>query len=320
MKKKIVYIAGYGRSGSTLLDIILGSHPEATNLGEVGNLFDLFCDKTSFCSCGTKYEKCDQWSEVLKRSFPDVSRNTLQYYKKVQHTIEKWTNLHRLLMPNSQVKERRIYTKFIGELLSGICNTLGNGILIDSTKNSYPFAWRALALYRLCGLDVRLIHLVRDGRGVINSKIKGNNKKMKIGLHGKEPFSAYRGLIGWILSNLFVIITRMFLPKGCYHLVRYEDLILNPDNELNKMGQFLHLDFSEVIERIQDGKVFNVGHLVAGNRITEKKTISIETRSVKDVRLAPHIKFLYYLLGWPIIAYLGIVSHRLNNMPSEFRR
>ena len=36
----IIYIAGYGRSGSTVLDIMLGDHPRIFSGGELTYLFD----------------------------------------------------------------------------------------------------------------------------------------------------------------------------------------------------------------------------------------------------------------------------------------
>ena len=35
----IIYIAGIGHSGSTLLDVLLGSHPDICGVGEIGRLF-----------------------------------------------------------------------------------------------------------------------------------------------------------------------------------------------------------------------------------------------------------------------------------------
>ena len=35
MLEKIIYVAGYGRSGSTLLDMMLASHPAVFGAGEM---------------------------------------------------------------------------------------------------------------------------------------------------------------------------------------------------------------------------------------------------------------------------------------------
>ena len=34
----VMHITGVGRSGSTILDIVLGTHPQIQSVGEVGNL------------------------------------------------------------------------------------------------------------------------------------------------------------------------------------------------------------------------------------------------------------------------------------------
>ncbi|NES02117.1 MAG: sulfotransferase [Okeania sp. SIO2F4] len=36
--KKVIFIFGIGRSGSTLLDLMLGSHPQTFSLGEISKL------------------------------------------------------------------------------------------------------------------------------------------------------------------------------------------------------------------------------------------------------------------------------------------
>ena len=57
---KVLYIAGNGHSGSTLLDIVIGSNPSIFSAGELG-----FITRPSiweeFCSCGTKISECTLW-------------------------------------------------------------------------------------------------------------------------------------------------------------------------------------------------------------------------------------------------------------------
>ena len=39
MSPTVLYIAGYGRSGSTVLDMLLGTHPRIIGGGELTHLF-----------------------------------------------------------------------------------------------------------------------------------------------------------------------------------------------------------------------------------------------------------------------------------------
>ncbi|HJP60639.1 MAG TPA: hypothetical protein VJ865_11585, partial [Gemmatimonadaceae bacterium] len=60
----VIYIAGAGRSGSTILDTALGVLPRTESLGEVSNLFD--ASKTGgMCSCGERLTDCCLWGGVL---------------------------------------------------------------------------------------------------------------------------------------------------------------------------------------------------------------------------------------------------------------
>ena len=55
MKKKIIYIAGYGRSGSSILALILGQHKNIISLGEIGVIFSALKHKR-ICTCGQKLD------------------------------------------------------------------------------------------------------------------------------------------------------------------------------------------------------------------------------------------------------------------------
>jgi len=311
VQKMIVYLSGYGRSGSTLLDIILGSSHNAVSAGEVGNLLELYLDPGGRCSCDKKLNECTVWSEVVERAFPGSSPEVLRFYNRIQQRVEKWTNLHLLLLPKRQISLKCTYAMFMRRLWTSVFAVSGKSVIVDSSKSAYRFAWRALALHRLCKFDVRVIHLVRDGRGVMQSKIRGNDRKLRAGVPAKERFAAYRGLAGWVIANCISIITRFLLPTGLYQLVRYEDLVSKPEVELKKLGHFLQLDLSDHIRRIKADELFSVGHLVAGNRLATQNKVGIQSDSGASANLATHLKVIYYLFGWPILAYLWIV--RLSN-------
>ncbi len=68
-KNTIIYIAGLGHSGSTILDLILGCHSDIVGLGEIMPFIrrkDRTPDLNSTCSCGKKGYDCYFWSEVEK--------------------------------------------------------------------------------------------------------------------------------------------------------------------------------------------------------------------------------------------------------------
>lgn len=73
---RVVYVCGYGRSGSTLLGRVLAFEQQAVAIGEATHIGSSRFLSTSQCSCGRKYPTCDYWADVHRRlevSTPDTT-------------------------------------------------------------------------------------------------------------------------------------------------------------------------------------------------------------------------------------------------------
>ena len=223
MKKTIIYIAGYGRSGSTLLDVILGSHASVRGTGELANIFDSIDDPTSTCSCGESLCNCPIWGRVTEHLLSGKHAEQAKMDGALQKSGEGWTNIS-ILFDGRRKKKYGRYRTLITNLFDHIFKISGKAFIVDSSKNAYTSSWRPLALKKICGYDIKIIHLIRNGKGVMKSKMKGDNTDMRKGVYRKKPFAAYEGLVGWIVANLVVIITRVFLPSNTYYLLEYEKM------------------------------------------------------------------------------------------------
>ncbi len=62
-KLKVIAISGTGRTGSTLLSLLLSQHPEVFNLGQMRHLPRSFADNAP-CSCLQTLQSCAVYSEV----------------------------------------------------------------------------------------------------------------------------------------------------------------------------------------------------------------------------------------------------------------
>ena len=141
--KKIIYIAGLGHSGSTILDPALGCHPHIVGLGEIYAVFnkdnpDALFEKST-CSCGKKGMNCDFWKD-------------LQTISSSNETTEE--------------KYRQLITVFSEKYGDEI-------ILTDSSKNSYPYLQFLKKEY-----DLRIIYLTRDYRSWVYSRFARTRKPM----------------------------------------------------------------------------------------------------------------------------------------------
>lgn len=73
---KVVFIAGVDLSGSTVVDLAIGSLPGYVGLGEIDNVLDSHKRNTiesqggnvekSLCTCGKSAERCSVWGPTLK--------------------------------------------------------------------------------------------------------------------------------------------------------------------------------------------------------------------------------------------------------------
>ncbi len=128
MGSKIIYIAGLGHSGSTILDMSLGTLPGVIGLGELKTLMDDHTREkhyTSICSCGKKATECMIWKEV-----PVLLEGKQNDPEKIEAILD-------------------LLQKIYGERIS----------LADSSKNSYAYL-----KYLHKNHDLRVIYLTRDIR------------------------------------------------------------------------------------------------------------------------------------------------------------
>src|SRR5207249_8771406 len=66
---KVLYVAGSGRSGSTILDRILGQVDGFFSAGELCNLWGRGLLARRRCGCGTPVPDCPVWGAVLAEAF-----------------------------------------------------------------------------------------------------------------------------------------------------------------------------------------------------------------------------------------------------------
>lgn len=241
MKKQIIYIGGYGRSGSTLLDIILGDI--IPNTGELASLPSLSLEDKVHCTCGNSFNECAVWSKVLQ----NYQANDLRRLYKLFKSRCRFTSLFlTFIIGNDKKTEqaRNAFRSFYDKIFSAY-NT--NSIVESSKTTAYCHA-RPVYLKLVCGYNVKLIHLVRDPRDVYKSR-----KKCKNVLNIKEPttisFVWIRTVLSWFISNLAALQGKIFLGTDNYLLIRYEDLVADPEARIREIGKFLSVNVDHILKK-----------------------------------------------------------------------
>src|SRR4051812_48764894 len=66
---KVLYVGGSGRSGTTLLDRMLGQVPGVWSTGELARVWDNGLRDNELCGCGEPFWECAFWREVGDAAF-----------------------------------------------------------------------------------------------------------------------------------------------------------------------------------------------------------------------------------------------------------
>ncbi len=256
---KVLYIVGDGRSGSTLLNIALGNHPDAVAVGELCNTQRHLSGQDNWCSCGVHARDCGFWDSVrakLAGLQPDVE---------LQSRLE--SSLAALQWPwcrDSDSEAVRQYLHSTFDVLKAVQTTSGKSLVVDASK----LPGRAMALAMMPNVDLYVVQLVRDVRALVWSRSKSWNRDLRRGIEGDVPAkSSPRVCFDWLKANLLSSHVRSQLPSDRSICVRYEDFVTNSRPVLQRIGEMLQMDYGDVASALEDRRPLKRGHIASGNRM-----------------------------------------------------
>lgn len=257
---KVLFIGGYGRSGSTLLDRVLGQVPGFLSVGELRHVFQEGFVENRRCGCGEPFLECDFWQAVTRRAFGELDAAELEDVVALKERVDRWWLLPLLARRLGTRRQRRDvdhYRRILRRLYAAIAAESGAAVLIDSSKDvSHGYALRGLD----GALDLHVLHLIRDSRAVAWSWQRrkfnpGNDADM-------NRYSLLRTSAEWSAINA---LTRLHRPTGaCYATLHYADFAADPAAAVAKVLAFL--DEPDRPNPVRDRTVhLGADHTAAGN-------------------------------------------------------
>ena len=303
---KIIYIAGYGRSGSTLLDITLSQGHGIFSGGELSSITHFLLSQHSLCACGLPLFECPVWGDILNRMmhYLNVEGISPLAFQRLQKHIESVFSLAELkafgkwfIANKSQLD---IYTRFYKELFGAI-GELGFDYVIDSSKSSRWVAARPVALHRLIGAPLTLFHLSRHPQAVIQSMCKGSNRDLEKGIIRKRRFPIARPCLGWTGANISASIASQLIGREKSVFIRYEDFISNPSKEVKKLCIAAKLDPTRILRWLIDDQQNSKNHTLGGNRVRFENVRIDPTRGNYKANFPSSLNWLLYLMIRPLI-------------------
>lgn len=229
-----LYIAGYGRSGSTLVESYIAEHCDVLGIGELYFLWDRGFLKNEYVASGVCFNESKFWTGIIGDAFGDVSREQAVRYDRVFKRF-----LGSVIVPEPWDRASDDDYEEIGEILRPLARAIADRAdgrtIIDSSK--YPMFGAAIA--RTTDMRMGMLHCFRHPAAVAHSwsKVK---KRPEAGPLG-EPYMArsrFAGTSAWRWKAYNFQAQRLAKAEELESLlVPYEDFCKRPREYLELMTE-----------------------------------------------------------------------------------
>ena len=243
----VVYVMGAGRSGSTILGILLGNGADLFYAGEL----DAWIRRHGVAN-GDTPDLAEFWSPVAEEMAEWLECPTPDFFTAFEHPRGMLAAGTR-----GRLAPRSAYQRYNRRLYAMILRRSGASWVVDSSH----FPLRRWNLRGTEGLEIRTIMLVRDPRTVAAAF--------------RKPVQKPKGFWGaacylWVV-HLLSIAVYLSIPRRSRLRVRYEDLVARPGDELLRIGAWLGVDLAGVDpQHLVPGPVFQ------GNRMRTQPVVRVE--------------------------------------------
>ncbi|WP_116246256.1 sulfotransferase [Nocardiopsis sp. FIRDI 009] len=227
-----------GRSGSTLIERLLGELPGFCSVGEAVHLWRRGLLENERCGCGQPFADCGFWSDVGKEAFGGWDRLDARGVLRLKGGVDRTRFLPVLLNGSGGgvlAARNERYTDLYHRLYSAVSLVSGAHVVVDASKH----ASLAACLRWRFGARMRLLHVVRDPRAVAHSWGK-RVRRPDASPDSSEPemarYSAGRAAVQWVTQNATLdALARRGTPTL---RVRYEDFVADPVAEFARVAEF----------------------------------------------------------------------------------
>lgn len=261
-KYTLAYVAGAGHCGSTLLNLLLNAHSRILGLSEVYAIVDLLRAQDPVFRTPFWRSVARRYEQSTGSALAEIDITVLPAARVLRGNTG---NLEDWLEPNRA-------------LLECLAIESGADVLVDASKS-----WQRLALLsKSRAFDLRVIHLIRDGRAVYNS-------------YQRKYRSPMFALTKWPKFTIAALLLRRGFDESSWLDLRYEDLCANPEKSLIRVCGFLGLEYESSMLRFREQSNFGLG----GNRMANgsDQAIRLDERWRTELNSTQRVLFTV-LFGW----------------------
>jgi hypothetical protein len=263
---RVGYIGGLGRSGSTLLERVAGRLDGVCVLGEVVHLWERGIGYDELCSCGEPFSRCPFWQEVGTAAFGGWEKVDVDRMLHLAGRVDRTRHVPAAAAGRTsaaRAADIAEYTERFAAVYEAARTVSGAAVVVDSSKHPST----AYLLRRLPELDLRVVHLVRDSRGVAYSWTKSIARPEATASSSQAEMYRYppwKSALLWNTHNTaFAALGRRGVPVWRLH---YERLLAEPVVTVADLARFLGVDATGVPAFVAaDSVEVGPAHQIAGN-------------------------------------------------------
>jgi hypothetical protein len=242
---KVIYLAGLGDSGSTLLERMLGGLPSVYLLGQVSQTWRRGIRDDGPCTCGKHFSDCMFWAEVGERAFGGWHNIDVARVLDLHERVGRARRIPALAL-GRRAADTKAYAGHYESVYQAAARVARADVIVDSSRQLAL----AYVMRNSPTVDVRVVHVVRNPRALATP----GSDPMRTALVWNAHSLAVEGLRG-----LGVPVRR----------VRYERLLDLPRATLGAVADFAGVDLSgEGLDFVSDdGLGLGPGHRVRSRPI-----------------------------------------------------
>jgi len=264
---RVLFVGGMPRSGSTLFDLMVGQLPGHCDVGELFYMWQAGLLRNQLCACGKPFDACPFWAKVGESAFGGWGSVNAEDVLALQARVDTTARMPLAFLgrrARRYAEDLRRYLDLTTAIYRAVLEVSGAGVVVDSTKR--PSTAHLLA--RDPRIDLRIAHVVRDPRGVVNSWSR--EVELPAGAGARSHLKRRRLsqiTRRWVTVNLMV--DRLGASGVPLQRVRYEDLVTDPARAMRDVvalwSRELHAEDLSFLT--PDGVRTGQSHAVAGGRI-----------------------------------------------------
>lgn len=301
---KVLYIAGSGRSGSTILHNILGQIDGYAAVGELRYVWDRGVVNNWLCGCGRAFGDCQTWSQIMDRAFGGM---TPAEGREMADLTEQFRikDFARTLVPplgRRRFAELERYITRLGHLYRAIADVTGSRVIVDSSKNpAYGYL-----LERIDGVEPYYLHFVRDAPAVVYSW--GTRREFEPGRLMPRK-KAVKAASQWLAHQS---TTELFLPPQRRLRLHYEDFTADPRAMVEQITRWVGEAPPSTPFMSSHEAVLSVpNHSVFGNPVRfQQGTVTLRPDERWRQQLTGRDALVTAVLAWPLRARYGYLGAR----------